>query len=115
MQASVIASRSWGGSFHIDVQAKDPTATGSKHNITLYIVDYERWGASQVIKAMDLTTLKTVAPMALITPADFVGGTYVTYTYTGGSKHARNPHHNMTVLSRDLARGLQDMRVRECI
>ena len=36
----------------------------TRHNITLYVVDYERWGATQVVKAMDLATLKTVAPMA---------------------------------------------------
>ena len=63
VQAAAVSSRSWGGSFHLDVQAADGTAT-VKHNITLYVVDYERWGATQVVKAMDLTTLKTVAPMA---------------------------------------------------
>ena len=63
VQAAAVSSRSWGGSFHLDVQAADDTAA-TRHNITLYVVDYERWGATQVVKAMDLTTLKTVAPMA---------------------------------------------------
>ena len=42
--------------------------------------------AAEVIKAMDMRTLKTVAPMAYVTPDAFVGGAYVTYRYTGGMR-----------------------------
>ena len=85
VQASAVASYSWGGSFHLDVQAKDPTAAAA-HNITLYVVDYQKWGATQVIKAMDLTTLQTIAPMAFVKPDAFIGGAYITYRYTGGMR-----------------------------
>ena len=47
-------------------------------------MDYQRWGASQVVKAMDLTSLKTIAPMAFVTPDAFNGGAFVRYSYAGG-------------------------------
>ena len=83
MRAAALASLSWGGSFHLDIQAADPTATAS-HNVTLYVVDYERFGASQVVKAMDLRTLRTIAPMAFVTPDASNGGAYIRYSVTGG-------------------------------
>ena len=83
MRAAALASLSWGGSFHLDIQAANPTAAAS-HNVTLYVVDYERFGASLVIKAMDLSTLKTIAPMAFVTPDASNGGAYIRYSVTGG-------------------------------
>jgi|TARA_B110000977_G_C10724174_1_gene356403 hypothetical protein len=62
------------------------SSSATPHNITLYVVDYEKWGATQVIKAMDIKTLQTIAPMAFVKPDAFVGGTYVTYRYTGGMR-----------------------------
>jgi len=73
--ASGISANGWKGSFHIDVKIKE----GSEAmNVTLYFLDYERWGARQLIKVMDLDTMQTVSPMHMV--EGFSEGVYVTYT-----------------------------------
>ena len=92
VQAAAVSSLSWGGSFHIDIQAAVHTTS---RNITLYVVDFQRWGASQVVKAMDLTSLQTIAPMAFVTPDAFNGGAFIRYSYTGGIRFRLEQVHNL--------------------
>lgn len=81
--AAAVASGKWGGSWHLDVEL----APGGERNLTisLYIVDYQRWGLSMVIKALDLGSLEVVAPMALLSAEDTAGGVYVRYSYHAGT------------------------------
>ena len=51
-------------------------------NVTLYMLDFAKWRGSQVVKVMDLDSMNTVSPMALL--EDFTHGVYLTYRMQPG-------------------------------
>ena len=92
--AAGLSGNRW-ASFHIEIEAADET---TPYNITLYFLDYDDLHIKQGVKLMRggspaptagnaaATIYRTIAPMAFVKPDAFVGGTYVTYRYTGGMR-----------------------------
>lgn len=81
--AAAVRGANWGGSFHVDVEFNTSASASipSHVDISLYLVDYQRWWASAVVKAMDLETKSTIARMVLVTPEDYNSGVYIRYRY----------------------------------
>jgi alpha-L-rhamnosidase len=71
----VVFSAGWpmGMTMSVDVA----TTPGTRYQLALYCIDWDRQGRHQVIEVFDLQTLKIVAPVRLVEA--FAEGTYLLY------------------------------------
>jgi hypothetical protein len=71
----VVFSAGWpmGMTMSVDVA----TTPGTRYQLALYCIDWDRQGRQQVIEVFDLQTLKLVAPVRLVEA--FAEGTYLLY------------------------------------
>ena len=75
--AGAASANGWKGSFHFDVRIDAATAPAGPFNVSLYVLDFARWGARAVIKLTDRESQDTLSEAAL---AEGCGnGTYFTF------------------------------------
>jgi hypothetical protein len=72
--AGAVSAVGWKGSFHIDVRLNATGAPAGPFNLSLYLLDYSRWGTRSVIKVTGLESEETLSEAVLA--EDFGNGTY---------------------------------------
>ena len=84
--ASIVGNSGGGGSAFFDlVVSNEPEGAATCLMYTVYVVDWNRSGAAQVVKAMELSSLRPIAPPQRIDSDQMAGGVYVSFGVTSGT------------------------------
>jgi len=84
--ASIVGNSGGGGSAFFDIiVSTQPAGAGKCLMYTVYIVDWNRSGAAQVVKAMELSNLQPIAPQQRIDSDQTAGGVYISFGVPAGT------------------------------